>query len=176
MSMKLRIAFIVLIMSMLVTGCGSDSENAASKIDSSEAPTSSTNEDISQSKKWGEILKAEITEFSVSKSDCNYDDGSLELLVKLTNISSREILAIDASAEVQDLFGEKIMGLNLSSDKLLPPGQTANVGSWGSSCWGLNNYSSGESRLMDMSSVSELTKIVIEVSKVAFKDGEILEF
>lgn len=121
-------------------------------------------------------MKDEIVEFSVSKSDCSYDDGTLELLAKFTNITSRDILAIEASAEVQDLFGEKIMGLNLSSDKLLTSGQTVNVGSWGSSCWGLNNYNSDELRLMNMTDVSELTKIVIQVNKIAFKDGEILEF
>ena len=175
-SMKIQVSLFVLIISMLITGCGSDGENSVSKIDSTESPTSSTNEDIRQNKKWGEILKAEIIEFSVSKANCSYDDGTLELLVKLTNISSKEILAIDASAEIQDLFGEKIMGLNLDSDKLLPPGQIANVGSWGSSCWGLNNYNSDETRLMEMINVSELTKIVIEVSKIAFRDGEILEF
>ena len=176
MNMKLRVASVVLIMSMLITGCGNSGEDASSKIDPNDASTSSTGDDVGQSQKWGEILKAEITEFSVSTSDCSYDDGSLELLVKLTNVSSREILAIDASAEVQDLFGEKIMGLNLSSDDSLPPGQTANVGSWGSSCFGLNNYSSNELRLMEMSNVSEQTKVVIEVSKVAFKDGEVIEF
>jgi hypothetical protein len=170
--MKLKFASIAIAISMLVTGCGSSSEDAASKTD----PTSSSNSDVSPSVKWSEILKAEISEFSVSKTDCSYDDGSLELLVKLTNISSSEILAIDASGEVQDLFGDTLMVLNISSDKQLSPGKTVNVGTWGSSCFGLNNYDSDQLRLMEMSNVSELTKVVINVSKIALKDGEVLEF
>ena len=174
--MKLKIVSIVLMMSMMVSGCGGSNEKAESNSNPSDSPTTSTEDNATQLKKWSKFLKEEIVEFSVSKSDCSYDDGSLELLVKLTNITSREILAIDGSAEVQDVFGEKIMRLNLSSDKSLAAGQTVNVGSWGSSCWGLNNYSSDEARLMEMDNVSESTKVVIEVSKIAFKDGEILEF
>ena len=168
--MKLKVASIAVLISMLVSGCGGSSNDAASN--STGAATSTTNSDI----KWSEILKAEISEFSVSKSDCSYDDGSLELLVKLTNISTSEILAIDASGEVQDLFGETLMVLNISSDKQLSPGKTVKVGTWGSSCFGLNEYDSDQVRLMEMSNVSELTKVVINVSKIALKDGEVLEF
>lgn len=174
--MKLRFICAVFLLSTLVSGCGGSSGGTESEKNSTGGTTGATENTIVQSKKWREYLKDEIIEFSVSKSDCGYDDGTLELLAKFVNITSRDILAIEADAEVQDLFGEKIMGLSLSSDELLTSGQTVNVGSWGSSCWGLNNYNSDELRLMNMTKVTELTKIIIQVNKIAFKDGEILEF
>jgi len=173
---KYKFASVVLTVSLLVSGCGSTVKDSASKMDPTDAPTSVTNGEVSQSVKWGEVLREELVEFSVSKSDCSYDDGSLELLAKFTNIYSKEILAIKASAEIQDLFGENLMVLTLDSDQSLAPGKTVNVGSWGSSCFGLNNYDSDQLRLMEMINVSELTKVVIQVSMVAFKDGEILAF
>ncbi len=123
---------------------------------------------------WSNYLSYEVSEFSVSKAECSYSDGSLEVLVKFKNISERPIAAVDAAGTVNDVFGEKKIGVNLSVAKKIAPGASANAGSWGSSCYSLNSYSADESSLLEAD--PETLKLVVEVSKIAFVDGEIIEF
>lgn len=155
-----------------VNGTTTPSEELSSQSESeaSEPSTETTSSD------WTNFVTAEVVEFSVSNSSCSYSDGSLELLVVLTNVSDKKILAVDASATVNDIFGEEIKGLNLSEDKSFGPGKKLKVGSWGNSCWSLSDYSSGERRLMEMEDLETKTDLVIEVEKIAFEGGEILEF
>lgn len=125
---------------------------------------------------WEESLRIELVEFSVSKAECSYSDGSLELRATVTNISGRDIVAIDAAALINDVFDEQIKGLNISSDKKLLAGDSVNVGSWGNSCYDLNQFSSDDNRLLDMEDLGSSTKVQFQVRKIAFSDGEVIEY
>ena len=125
---------------------------------------------------WEDFLSYKLVEFSVSNSECSYSDGSLTMRVTFTNKSERDILAIEASAAIEDIFGESLKGLNISSDESLGSGDSINVGSWGSTCYDLNDFSSDDKRLLDMEDLEKTTDVVIGVTKIAFADGEVLEF
>lgn len=153
-------------------GSATPSEEPSSQVESetSESSTETTSSD------WTKYVTADLVEFSVSNSKCSYSDGSLELLVVLTNVSDKKILAIDASATVNDIFGEQINGYNISEDKSFGPGKQLNVGSWGDSCFELSDYSSEDRRLLEMEDLEATTDVVIKIQKIAFEGGEILEF
>lgn len=125
---------------------------------------------------WTDFLSHELIEFSVSNVDCSYSDGSMEMLVTFKNISDREMIAIEASATVNDVFDEQMTGVNISSDKSLAAGDSVNVGSWGSSCFPLSDISGDDRRLLEMDNLEKKTKVKISVTKIAFDDGEIVEF
>jgi hypothetical protein len=149
------------------TSTGSDESSGSESSDDSESVTSID---------WTDYVTAELVEFSVSNAECSYSDGSLELLVTLTNVSDKKIIAVDASATVNDVFGEEINRYSISGDKSFGPGKQLNVGSWGNSCYDLNKYSSEDQRLLDMEDLDTTTDVVIKVSKIAFEGGEVLEF
>lgn len=125
---------------------------------------------------WEESLKIELVEFSVSKAECSYSDGSLELRATVTNISGKDIVAIDAAAIINDVFDEQIKGLSISSDEKLVAGDSVNVGSWGNSCYDLNQFSSDDNRLLDMKDLDSSAKVEFQVRKIAFSDGEVVEY
>lgn len=123
---------------------------------------------------WTNYLTNVVSEFSVSKAECSYTDGSLEVQVKFTNISDKAIAAVDATGTINDVFGEKKMAVDLSVAKKMAVGASANAGSWGRSCFSLNPYIADQANLLDMD--PETIKLVVEVSKIAFVDGQIIEF
>jgi hypothetical protein len=125
---------------------------------------------------WDSSLEVQLVEFSVSKAKCSYSDGSLEMRATVANISGRDIIAIDVAALINDVFGEEIMGMDLSSDKKLAAGESVNVGSWGNSCFSLNQFSSDHNRLLDMDDLDASTDVEFQVRKIAFSDGEIVEY
>ena len=172
----------------LLAGCTATPSTMSGESDQSGQPTaSSESEDSSESESsdgsedlpstdWTNYVTAELVEFSVSKAECSYSDGTLELLVTLTNVSEKTIIAVDAAATVNDVFGEEINAYNISGDKSFGPGEKLNVGSWGSSCYDLNQYSSEDNRLLDMEDLDATTDVVIKIRKIAFEGGEVLEF
>ncbi len=155
---------------LLLSGCATT--GGATKSTPSEASQTPIAE--VQKDDWTNYLTSTIVEFSVSKAECSYSKGSLEALIKFKNISDKTIVAIEASGTVNNVFGEKQMGIDLSESKKVAPGKTVNAGSWGSSCWSLNQFISEQIGLLDMD--PETIKLVVEVSKIAFDNGEILEF
>jgi ABC-type glycerol-3-phosphate transport system substrate-binding protein len=152
-----------------LAGC-SNGTNSQSASDGS-AGSSQT----SQKDEWTNYVTSTTSEFSVSKTaECSYSKGSLEVLVKFKNISDRPIAAIDAVGAVNDVFGTKKMGVNLSVSKKIAVGASANAGSWGSSCYSINEYNADEASLLETDPSN--IKLVVSVSKIAFVDGEIIEF
>lgn len=177
-----------LIISMSLTGCSAASQPAVT-VTATETVTAQPEEEKTETAEtaeedvedqsdlsWESSLRVELVEFSVSKADCSYSDGSLEMRATITNISGRDIVAIDAAAIVNDVFGEQIKGLNISSDKRLLAGESVNVGSWGSSCYDLNQFSSDDNRLLDMEDLEVSTSVEFQIQKIAFADGEIAEY
>ena len=172
----------------LLVGCSSAPNTAGiyndSTLDSSslgDADNSSGSESTesgndSSSLDWTNYVTAELVEFSVSNAECSYSDGSLELLVTFTNVSDKKVIAVEALALVNDVFGEEINRYTISGDKSFGPGKEFKAGSWGNSCYEMNEYSSEDNRLLDMEDLDSTTDVVIKVSKIAFEGGEILEF
>ena len=172
----------------LLAGCTATPNTMSGQSDQSEQSTSSSEaeestdsessdgSEDSTSTDWTNYVTAELVEFSVSNAECSYSDGTLELLVTLTNVSDKKIIAVDASATVNDVFGEEINGYNISGDKSFGPGKKLKVGSWGNSCYDLNQFSSEDNRLLDMEDLDSTTDVVIKISKIAFEGGEVLEF
>lgn len=161
------------------TSSDSDQSGSSATSNGSEESAGSESSDASEdatATDWTNYVTAELVEFSVSNAECSYSDGSLELLVTLTNVSDKKIIAVDASAIVNDVFGEEINGYNISGDKSFGPGKQLKVGSWGNSCYDLNQFSSEDQRLLDMEDLETTTDVVIKVSKIAFEGGEVLEF
>jgi hypothetical protein len=149
---------------LVLAGCGSSS--------SSEGSGSPKTDKIAPT--WEDFLKYDIVQYSVSNAECDYSEGSLEFILDFTNISKKKIIAISASANILDVFGEEIKGLNISTDEAVAPGSVVKVGSMGNSCWELNQYDSDDMRLKEMD--LKTTKVEIEVTKIAYSDGEIVEF
>ena len=140
-------------------------------------PSSPSKVEVIEAPEWEDFLDGNLVELSVSKAECGFaTDGSLDLLVTFKNTTDRKMLAISADVEVMDLFGERLIGVNISSDDSILAGASVNVGSWGSNCYSLNEYKSEDLRLLAMEDVSKTTEVVINVSKIAFEDGEVLEF
>lgn len=178
----------LLIISLSLSGCSAASQPAVTvtatetvtaqpeeqKPESAETAEESIEDQSAMS--WESSLLVDLVEFSVSKADCSYSDGSLEMRATITNISGRDIVAIDAAALINDVFGEQIKGLDISSDKRLLAGESVNVGSWGSSCYDLNQFSSDDNRLLDMEDLEVSTSVEFQVRKIAFSDGEIAEY
>lgn len=123
---------------------------------------------------WQDILKYDIAQYSVSNAECDYSSGALEFILNFTNLTDKKIIAISASAKIMDVFDEEIKGLNISTDEALGPKETIKVGSTGNSCWSLNKYDSDDMRLKEMD--LKTTRVVIEVSKIAYANGEVVEF
>lgn len=143
--------------------------------ESSDSESSDGSEDLT-STDWTDYVTAELVEFSVSNAECGFRDGTMEVLVTFTNVSEKKIIAVDAFANIYDIFGEEMNSVDLFGDKSFGPGKTLKVGSWGNGCYGLNDYSSEDQRLLDMEDLAATTDIVITVSKIAFEGGEVLEF
>ena len=166
----------------LLTACSAMESTGTGSTPPSEEPTSQSESEASESSTettssdWTKYVTADLVEFSVSRSKCSYSDGSVELLVVLTNVSDKKILAVDASATVNDIFGEQINGYNISEDKSFGPGEELKVGSWGSTCYSLRDSSSDDRRLLAMEDLNATTDVVIKIQKIAFEGGEILEF
>ena len=166
----------------LLTACSATESTGLGITTPSEEPSSQSESEASEpstettSSDWTKFVTADLEEFSVSNNSCSYSDGSLEILVVLTNVSGKKILAVDASATVNDIFGEEIIVFDISEDKSFGPGKKLKVGSWGNSCYSLSDYSSEERRLMEMEDLEATTDLVIKVEKIAFEGGEILEF
>lgn len=152
----------------MLSGCSS------SNIGTSTADGSGTIQTQPVKDEWTNYVSEQTIEFSVSEAECSYSRGTLEVLVKFKNISNRTIAAIEAYGSVNDVFGERQMGVKLSVAKKIAPGKSVNAGSWGSSCYSLNPYIAKEAGLIDMD--PENRKLVVEVTKIAFTDGEIVEF
>ena len=151
-----------------LSGCS----NASSGVPATDGANSSETQPSKD--EWTNYLSQQVAEFSVSKAECSYTKGTLEVQVKFTNISDRPIAAIDAGGTVNDVFGEKQMAVDLSVAKKVAPGKSVNAGSWGSSCYSLNPYIAEQAGLLDMD--PENINLVVEVTKIAFVDGEIIEF
>jgi hypothetical protein len=166
----------------LITACSATESTGLGITTPSEEPSSQSESEASEpstettTSDWTKFVTADLEEFSVSNNSCSYSDGSLEILVVLTNVSGKKILAVDASATVNDIFGEEIIVFDISEDKSFGPGKKLKVGSWGNSCYSLSDYSSEERRLMEMEDLEATTDLVIKVEKIAFEGGEILEF
>ncbi len=177
---KLLLVATIPVIALTLSGCSQPTPTATVTVTADptevEVETTESTEPEVVDPKWEDFLEANLVEFSVSKAECSYSDGSLELRVTLTNLSDRNIVAIDAVALINDIFDEEIKGLNISSDESLAAGDSVNVGSWGSSCYDLNQFSSEDNRLLDMEDLDKTTDVVIEVRKIAFEDGEVLEF
>jgi hypothetical protein len=141
------------------------------------ASSESSNDGTSQSNSapaWQDHLKYRVSQYTVTNASCSYSDGTLEMIVDFTNLSDKKIIAVSASAKINDVFDEQIMSLNMSTDEAIAPGATIKAGSTGSSCWSLSDYDADEQRLMEMD--LKTTRVVVSVSKIAFADGEVLEF
>ncbi len=133
------------------------------------APTPKINTD------WEQYLSSNVVEYSVSTKKCDYSDGSLEIQVEFENLTDKKIIAFVASATIFDIFSEEIGGYNISSDKGVGPLEAITTGSTGNRCYEINSYSDSK-RLLEMEDINKTSKLVIQVSKIAFEDGEIKEF
>lgn len=159
---------LALLLSTALSGCSGSSIETSGTTSSGESQTEALKDE------WTNYLSQQTIEFSVSNAECSYTNGTLEVLVKFTNISDRTIAAIDANGTINNVFGEEQMAVNLSVSKKVAAGKSVNAGSWGSSCYSLNPYIAGEAGLLEMD--PENIKLVVEVTKIAFSDGEIIEF
>jgi len=133
-------------------------------------------DEIEEEDSWDSVLAIKLVEFSVSNAECSYSDGLLELRATITNVSAKEIIAIDAGAWITDVFGEQIKGLDISSDEKIAPGDSINVGSWGNACYDLNQFSADDNRLLDMDDLDASTDVEFIVNKIAFTGGEIIDY
>lgn len=165
---KASIIALALLATLTLAGC-SNASTGVPATDGADQTESQPSKD-----EWTNYLSQQVAEFSVSNAECSYTKGTLEVQVKFTNISDRPIAAIDANGTVNDVFGEKQMGVDLSVAKKVSPGKSVNAGSWGSSCYSLNPYIAEQAGLLDMD--PENINLVVEVTKIAFTDGEIIEF
>lgn len=125
-----------------------------------------------------EFVRISLVNFSVSNEECSYGDGSLFIQAKLTNLTDRSILAAEVSATVTDVFGESIgRGYNISTDETIGPRAEANLGTWANTCFRLSDASGDDRRLLEIGSELETkTDLVIDVTRIAFDDGEVVEF
>lgn len=123
------------------------------------------------------FLSWRISKYEVDKNrECDYSTGYLNLQITIKNTSDKEIAAIEASADINDVFEKNLMSLNIPMDKSLAPGDSTVIGSVGGACWGMNPYIADEQRLRDMEDVHKTTRVDFNVSKIAFSDGLVKEF
>lgn len=60
---------------------------------------------------------------------------------------------------------------------LAGPRAEANLGTWGNTCFRLSDASGDDRRLLEIGSELETkTDLVIDVTRIAFDDGEVVEF
>lgn len=133
-------------------------------------------EEVDEGDGWTEYVSFSLVEFSVSNAECSYSDGSVEIRATMTNNSDKAIVAFEAFASINDVFGERINGYNISTDETVPPGETAQLGSWGNSCYSLNRFSSDDQRLLEIDDLEAKTEVELVASRLAFEDGEVVEF
>ena len=125
-----------------------------------------------------DFVRVSLVEYAVSNEKCSYRDGSLKLRATLTNLTDKTIIAAEVSARINDVFGEEIgRGFDISSDETVGPGSEVNLGTWGNSCFSLSANIGDQKRLLDFQGdLNTKTTLVISVTRIAFDDGEIVEF
>lgn len=160
---------------------GGESEDSLAGAGSS-SDVSST-DDVSEEvdeiaiKSTEDFVRITLVEFSVSNQKCSFGDGSLEIRAVLTNVTDKAILAAEVDADILDVFGESIgRGFNISTDETIAPGADANLGTWGNSCFRLSNRGD-DRRLLEMKDeLDTKANLVISVTRIAFDDGEVVQF
>jgi hypothetical protein len=172
---------VIFLVSFVLVSCGAvNSENKATdanqvlpnETNSAPAPSDPTPKINTD---WEQYLSSNVVEYSVSTKECDYSDGSLEIQVEFKNLTDKNIIAFEASATIFDIFSEEIGGYNISSDKGVGPQESITTGSAGNTCYEINSYSDSK-RLLEMEDINKTSKLVIQVTKIAFEDGEIKEF
>jgi hypothetical protein len=172
---------VIFLVSFVLVSCGAvNSENKATdanqvlpnETNSAPAPSDPTPKINTD---WEQYLSSNVVEYSVSTKECDYSDGSLEIQVEFKNLTDKNIIAFEASATIFDIFSVEIGGYNISSDKGVGPQEAITTGSAGNTCYEINSYSDSK-RLLEMEDINKTSKLVIQVTKIAFEDGEIKEF
>lgn len=126
---------------------------------------------------WESVIGWRIVDYKViRKDDCNYSAGYMKLTIEVTNNSGKRIVSMGSEAAISDLFGERLLTLDLPSDDPIGVGETALVGSTGGSCFPLNQFIDEEVRLMSMTDPMTTSKVVFSVQRIAFANGEIALF
>ena len=170
-----RVALLTAAMSVFLSGCATSTPNGDSGPIQSPAPSAVADPGVTA------FVQIESQEYSINNRPCGDDggvgsDATLEIVVQLRNVSGQEIKAVKASAIILDSFGEEIWTFGLDEDRRVKDGDTFRVGSYGGFCWELNEWDEVDRRLLDMDDLYSQSSLEVVISKIAFMNGDVVEF